>query len=284
MTDQPRFLTVQELARLLRIKDRKVYDLAAKGDIPCTRATGKLLFPERQIIAWIEGKQTAPVLTRPATVLGSHDPLLEWAIRQSECGLATHLSGSGDGVARFVAGDGVATGLHIQNDSDGWNTEHVRAYAAQTDAVLITWATRQRGLITRPDKALTTIKALAGQRVATRQPTSGTARLLDRLLAAENVTNTVQNGPYHSEQDATLAVAEGDADVTFGLAVMAHQLGLSFAPIADERFDLLIERRAYFEPPMQALLRFCQTPAFAARAANMPGYDITDRGRVIWTA
>ena len=39
------YLTTKEVADLLRLKERKVYDLVAEGGIPCVRATGKLLFP-----------------------------------------------------------------------------------------------------------------------------------------------------------------------------------------------------------------------------------------------
>ena len=39
--DRPEFLTVRELAAFLRVKERKVYSLAASGEIPCSRATGK---------------------------------------------------------------------------------------------------------------------------------------------------------------------------------------------------------------------------------------------------
>ena len=48
------YLTTRELAELLRIKERKVYDLAASGKVPCSRATGRLLFPRAEIEAWIE--------------------------------------------------------------------------------------------------------------------------------------------------------------------------------------------------------------------------------------
>ncbi|HIC80349.1 MAG TPA: DNA-binding protein, partial [Kiloniellaceae bacterium] len=41
----PAFLTTKEVAELLRVKERKVYDLSAEGEIPCRRVTGKLLFP-----------------------------------------------------------------------------------------------------------------------------------------------------------------------------------------------------------------------------------------------
>ena len=46
------YLTTRELAELLRLGERKVYDLASSGEIPCVRATGKLLFPRAEITAW----------------------------------------------------------------------------------------------------------------------------------------------------------------------------------------------------------------------------------------
>ncbi|MEL6480914.1 MAG: helix-turn-helix domain-containing protein, partial [Pseudomonadota bacterium] len=36
----PDFLTTKELATLLRVKERRVYDLAAAGEVPCSRVTG----------------------------------------------------------------------------------------------------------------------------------------------------------------------------------------------------------------------------------------------------
>src|SRR6056297_3928252 len=84
------YLTVKELADLLRLKERKIYDLAASGAVPCSRVTGKLLFPAADIREWIESAKSggAPAdatgqSARPPIVLGSHDPLLDWAIRQS---------------------------------------------------------------------------------------------------------------------------------------------------------------------------------------------------------
>ncbi|MCY3701237.1 MAG: helix-turn-helix domain-containing protein, partial [Rhodospirillales bacterium] len=51
--DHPLYLTTKEVAALLRVKERKVYDLAASGGIPHRRVTGKLLFPSAEILAWI---------------------------------------------------------------------------------------------------------------------------------------------------------------------------------------------------------------------------------------
>jgi putative molybdopterin biosynthesis protein len=43
------FLTTRELAALLRVKERKIYDLVAEGALPVRRVTGKLLFPREEI-------------------------------------------------------------------------------------------------------------------------------------------------------------------------------------------------------------------------------------------
>ncbi len=278
------FLTVHELADLLRIKERKVYDLAASGLIPCNRATGKLLFPESEIRAWITSNQTGVKASRPAVFLGSHDPLLEWALRQSQCGLATFFDGSANGLERFAREEGIATGLHIP-DAMGWNVGSVEEAIGHANAVLIRWARRARGIVTKPEVAdgVHDLSGLAGMKVAKRQPASGTAVLFDRLMREENVPFE-QVGPYHSEEDAVLAVLDREADAAFGLASVASQYGLSFGPLVEEEFDLLVDRAAYFTPPFQAFLAFCSSEEFAARAEGLSGYSVDGLGEVRWNA
>ena len=46
----PEYLTTREIAQLLRVKERQVYDLAAKGQLPVRRVTGKLLFPKADML------------------------------------------------------------------------------------------------------------------------------------------------------------------------------------------------------------------------------------------
>lgn len=288
MSATPEFLTVKELADLLRIKERKVYDLASAGSVPCNRATGKLLFPADEVRAWIDGKQAGKSVARPAVFLGSHDPLLEWALRQSQCGLASFFDGSSDGISRFCSGEGIATGLHIfDRKTDTWNTETVADSCAEQDAVLIEWATRKRGLVVRSDeKDISGVVDLPGKRMAPRQPKSGTAVLLDTVFGDAGVPmdEVTFTDPCHSEQDAVLAVVEGVADVTFGLEAVAGQFGLGFIPVVDERFDILIDRKAYFEMPMQTLLTFCRSAAFIERAAALTGYALDGLGDVRWNA
>ena len=285
------YLTVRELADLLRLKERKVYDLAASGEVPCSRATGKLLFPAAEIRAWIEGAQrggfvAAPVV-RPGVFLGSHDPLLDWAIRQSRCGLATYFDGSLDGLARFAAGEGVASGLHVRDTEGGWNIGAAREAASGQNAVLVGFAARRRGLVLRQDgPAPQGLADLAGLRLAPRQDSSGTAGLL-RDLAAEaglELGTVTLTSLERTEDEAVQSVRRGEADVTFGLESVARTYGLPFVPVIEERFDLLIDRKAYFEPPLQTLMTFCHSETFRSRAESLGGYDLSRLGEVVWNA
>lgn len=279
------YLTTRELAELLRLKERKVYDLAASGKIPCSRATGKLLFPRREIEAWIadhaSGLQTLQGRSRPQVILGSHDPLLEWAIRESCCGLASYFDSSLDGLERFANGEGMASGLHVYDEaSDDWNRPIIESKFSQQAVVLVNWARRQRGLIVRSEKQneIACLGDLPAHRFAPRQPEAGSQVLLSALLARENVDPERIDllEPARSEIDAVLAVQEGKADATFGLASLAAQFNLGFNPIIEEQYDLLVDRRAWFEPGWQKLLAFCRSSAFRQRAGELPGYGVDE--------
>ena len=137
------------MADLLRVKERKVYDLAASGDIPHRRITGKLLFPRTEIEHWLSGMR-GKGHERPAVLSGSHDPLLDWAVRESGSGLAMMVNGSGGGLESYVAGHACLTGLHLIGEGGEWNVPAVAALGV-ADAVLIGWAARRRGLILGPD-------------------------------------------------------------------------------------------------------------------------------------
>ena len=81
-------MTTREVAGYLRIKERKVYDLLRDKRIPSTRVTGKWLFPKHLIDQWVADGTEFPDRAMPPPVLaGSHDPLLEWSLNESGCGL-----------------------------------------------------------------------------------------------------------------------------------------------------------------------------------------------------
>ena len=284
---EPPYLTTKEVAELLRVKERKVYDLAAAGEIPHRRITGKLLFPNAEIRAWIEGASATASSERPAVLTGSHDPLLDWAVRESGSGLATLVNGSLGGLDCFVDGRAALAGLHIP-EPEGWNVGTVAARGVR-DSVLIAWAVRSRGLILsgRVRGEVRRISDLAGKRVVMRQPGAGAAALLAQLLARDEMTEADLIPATHlarTESDAAAAVAAGDADAALGIEAMARQFHLAFLPLVEERFDLLVDRRAYFTDPVQSLLDFARGDTLEHRAAAMGGYDLSETGSVRWVS
>ncbi|MGQ7847736.1 substrate-binding domain-containing protein [Granulosicoccus sp. 3-233] len=289
--DEP-YLTTRELAELLRIKERKVYDMATHGDVPCVRVVGKLLFPRAEIMQWIDasrsGPQTAAEVSLPPTVLGSHDPLLDWALRESGSGLAAFLDGSADGLQRMAALEGVACATHI-HEEDGWNVATVKSRFEHRNVVLVEFAQRVRGLIVAGDNPLqlSDMASLAGHRVARRQSSAASQQLFEQLLAEAGVADDAVSrfdDCARTEDELGMQVFDGHVDVAFGLQSVASRLRLGFLPQLEERFDLLVWRQAWFEPPFQALLRFMESDAFRDKAARLGGYDISNLGRVHFNA
>ncbi|MDR5866168.1 helix-turn-helix transcriptional regulator [Halomonas koreensis] len=289
------YLTTAEVADYLRLKPRKVYDLARQGQIPCTRATGKLLFPRQSLDLWLmshlegDAPGARPV---PAVLAGSQDPLLEWALRESGAGLATLCHGSGDGVRRLLAGEAMVAGLHLIDPSSGrYNRPEALGLAGLRDLVMVRWAVRRQGLLLAPSNPLG-IRGLAdlarpGIRVAHRQAGAGARRLLDWLLARAGMSPEALGfipHPSRSEDDLALAIRQGAADAGLGVEAAARRQGLAFVALHEEAFDLALRRRGYFEPPMQRLLAFAREPRLADQAAAMGGYDIRELGRVTHNA
>ena len=184
-------------------------------------------------------------------------------------------------------GRGVATGLHVLDPETGrWNIVAAERQCGGMDAVLIGFATRQRGLVTAVDVAGPGLGDLAGRRIVRRQASSGAEPLFTHLLSQAGIDAAAFEwiGPVRSEADAALAILRGEADAAFGLEALAAQYRLGFTPLIEEQFDLLVDRRAWFEPEMQAFLAFCRSPDFAKQAAALTGYDLAGAGTVRWNA
>ena len=288
-------MDTREVATYLRLKERRIYDLVRQRAIPHVRATGKLLFPRAQVDAWIAAKGGAPVARtapRPPIIAGSHDPLLEWSVRESRCGLAMLATGSRAGVEALARGEATAAAAHWLDEASGdYNVPLVREALAGADVVVLEWAWRTQGLVLRagnPHKVRgigdLSRKAL---RVATRQPEAGSHRLLLHLLARAGIAPASLEWsarPAHAETELAAIIRDGHADAGIGIEAAARANGLTFIPLATERLDLIASRRDVFEPPLQTLLTWTRTPEFAAQATSLGGYNVANTGRVVFNA
>ncbi len=292
MQDQT-YLTTEEAAAYLRLKERKLYDLVARNAVPCTKISGKWLFPRVALDRWLEAGLAWPEGLKPASpppiIGGSQDSLLEVAVRDSGCGLALLAEGSQAGLDRLLRGEVAIAAIHLHAtpDDDAANLAAVSAQASLHDAVVIGFARREQGLLVAPGNplGLTGIASAVERRArfARRQQGAGAQLLLSSLLEREAVPLAdmiVAEGVCATGQDLALAVRTGRADCGIASRAIATAFGLEFLPLVWEHVDLAMRRRSYFEPGTQALLDWMRGPQMATRARELGGYDLAASGAV----
>jgi putative molybdopterin biosynthesis protein len=289
-----KLFTTAEAAAYLRLKERKIYEMVAEGTVPCTKVTGRWLFPKSELDQWLASSMSRPAGTtqlEPAPIVaGSHDPLLEWALRESGSGLATLAVGSEAGFNRFIAGEAVAASMHLHALEDAEADTNVVAMASRSDmrdAVLIAFCRREQGFLVAPGNPLklSSIADVAAKRarITMRPKGAGAQLLLLTLLHRAEYTFdqlTVVSPVSPTGPDIAQAVRVGRADTGIATRSVANAAGLDFVPIVWENFDLVMRQHDYFHAPLQALIKFLRSDELAVRAQELGGYDMSDVGTV----
>jgi excisionase family DNA binding protein len=302
---EPRFLTVAEAARYLRLNPRSVYLLAQRGGIPASRVTGKWLFPVNLLDEWIEswgrprgGERPAP--GRPALppgslfLAGSDDPALELLTDalHGEAGapvLFTAALGSVGGLQALADGRADVACAHLVDPASGeYNLSQVPRYLPGRPAVVVNLFHRELGLVvwTGNPRKLQTLADLGrrGLRFVNRQPGSGTRAFIDQALAVAEVETGAVLG-YRDEVSTHWAVGlrvlRGEADAGVASRAVATVLSLGFVPLTRERFDLVIPKDTFFQRSIQALLEAIRSERFRRGLERLGGYDWAQTGRVL---
>lgn len=287
------YLTTEEAAAYLRLKERKLYELVAHAAVPCTKVSGKWLFPRAALDRWLEAGLSHPegmqAVTPPPIIGGSQDSLLEIAVRESGCGYALLAEGSQAGLDRLLRNEVAIAAIHLHAtpDDDAANIVAIDSYAALHDAVVIAFARREQGLLVQPGNplALTGIASAIAKRArfARRQQGAGAQLLLASLVARAKIPPgdmVVAEGVSATGQDLALAIRTGRADCGIASRAIATAFGLEFLPLVWEHVDLVMRRRTYFEPGPQKLLAWMRGEAMAVRARELGGYDLAVSGSV----
>ena len=74
-------------------------------------------------------------------------------------------------------------------------------------------------------------------------------------------------------------ISENKADVSIGLQAAAHQHGLDFIPLFEERYDLILPREN--EKTLSPLLDYLQTSTFRSGLSTLTGYSAAHSGEQI---
>jgi len=286
-------LTTRELADLIRLNEKKVYQLVRDGGIPHVRIAGKWLFPKWHVLRWLEEN-----VQREADILiaGSDDVLLGRLLssysRDRFPKSLTFYSpvGSLKGIQCLSHHKAQACCVHLLDEETGeYNLPFLRRHLASQPYVVTNLWYRSQGLILRKGNPVG-IRGLEDvprkkARLINRNKGSGTRLLLEYLLRQTGIQETEIVG-FANEVDTHLEVAFrvlfGDADVGLGIGFVAHLLSLDFVPLKEERFDLVIPRELW---PTKVIKEFigCVDPVSINRLSQtLPGYNLRDTGKVVY--
>jgi excisionase family DNA binding protein len=287
-------LNTDEAAAYLRLSERKLYELVAAGAVPCSKVTGRWLFPKAALDRWVaSGMPNAlKALEEPAPRIagGSTDPLLEWALRESGSGLASLPEGSEAGLRRLSRREVMLAAIHLhalEQDATQPNIEAVRHAPGLHDVVVIGFARREQGLLVAPGNphGINDIAQIAGLglRLAQRQDGAGAQLLLLTQLAKAQIDPraiVMMKPACATGSDLAQAIRAGHADCGIATRAVAQAAGLDFVPLLWENFDLVVRQRDYFLPGPSALFGFVRSDRFQQRATELGGYDLSVCGTI----
>jgi putative molybdopterin biosynthesis protein len=256
-----------------------------------TRKTGKVTekFYRAKADALLLQEVILPKTKKPAVIFsGSHDLALE--------GIAEHLEkhvtllsmpvGSLDGLVNLRQGLCQISGSHLLDVTGEYNTPFVRHLFPDRDVEIVTLAYRTQGLMLAGGnpKGIKKIADMAksGVRYVNRNAGSGTRLWFDNELRRlkipiENVNGYDTEVKTHTE--AAALIASNKADAAIGLQAAAHQHGLDFIPLFEERYDLVLPREN--ERVLIPLLDYLQTGSFRNALEALTGYNSTHSGEQI---
>ena len=289
--------TLTQLARTLKQSPAWVrhHILALESadliEVSETRRTGKVTekFYRAKADALLLQEIVLPKSRKHSVIFsGSHDIALEGAGEH----LARYVNllslpvGSLDGLVYLRQGLCQISGSHLLDESGEYNTPFVKHLFPDRDVEIVTLAYRTQGLILakgnpRRIKKMEDI-AQPNVRFVNRNPGSGTRLWLDAELhrlkiPAEKITGYEKSVKTHSE--AASLIETGKADASLGLQAAAHQCGLDFIPLFDERYDLVLPRDQ--EQNLNPLLDYIQTADFRNLLSSLTGYNTAHSGEQV---
>jgi excisionase family DNA binding protein len=292
-------MNTREVARYLGINEKKVYFLAKAGKIPCTRVTGKWVFPKKLIDQWIE-ENAAGLVERQAKTeerdfllaAGSDDPSLAilhdlYEAQTQPASFFMTTVGSSAGLAAIRSGVADFATAHLLEPGRGRSDETAFGLVV-SDAVVVELFYRELGLLVPPGNPLG-IKSVRDlgrpkMRIINRQPGSGTRLYLDQELLRSRL-NAKRIAGYDTvvstHLEAGLRILRGSADVGLATRTTAQLLGLDFIPLIRERFDAVIPKERFFSRAIQVLLGTLGSLEFRQQVEALGGYDASESGRII---
>jgi len=172
------------------------------------------------------------------------------------------------------------SGVHLVDSKTGEaNVPDVRRHASKRSLVVITLARWEAGLVLPPGnpRRISGVSQLGrrGIRLVSREPGSGARRLLEQeLRRVELPVDIARKASVQATGhiEVAHAVSMGAGDVGIATRDAALAFGLSFVPIAEERYDVVVSRDDLNDPRLARLFDVMTAGSFRRELSSL-GYD-----------
>lgn len=180
-------------------------------------------------------------------------------------------------------------GSHLRDSSSGeYNLPAIKRMFPSGSVRVVTFAIWEQGLVLASGnpKSIRGVEDLGrkGLQIINREKGAGSRDLLDQKLREAGIPFSQVRGydrVAHGHLPAALAVSMGEADCCIATRSAARAFGLSFIPLATERYDLVVQRQYAALPAVQALLDVLNRAAIRQKLEFLAGYDTRHTGEVL---
>lgn len=299
-------MNTKEVAEYLGIHEKQVYALIKAKRIPCTRATGKWLFPKHLIDSWIdreargntEGSDDSAISQRDVLLsAGSNDPILDILLSRMgkehpELHIFHNNTGSLGGLAMLREDLADIVWCHLYDSESGdYNIPYIKEQVPGKKVAMVHLFYRELGLILSKDaeSSVKEVKDLQqkGLRLINRQKGAGTRIFLDQELARAGI-DTAGIAGYDNEvnthMEVGLAVMSGNADVGLGTVSAARMFNLPFKPLKKESFDMVLLQETFFKPAIQVFIDTVNSMDTRKSVEALGNYDFSESGKIIYSS
>jgi putative molybdopterin biosynthesis protein len=299
-------MNTKEVAKHLGIHEKQVYALIKAKRIPCTRVTGKWVFPRRMIDEWIENnarsgmaeaRKKSKRIEGSLLAAGSNDPILDILktyIRKAypEFYIFSSNTGSTDGLKALNQGFTDLAWSHLLDPKSGqYNIPFLSTYLPNLKPVVVNLFNRDLGFMVAPGNPLRIhgFKDLTRPKVRfiNRQKGSGTRVLLDHHLKDLKIPASSIKGyekEVYTHFEIGLSILAKEADVGLATGSVSKLLGLSFVSLTQESFDMLLDQTTFFERGVQAFIEVLNSREFRSQVENLGSYDFKNSGKILYAA
>lgn len=299
------YLNTREVAEYLNIHEKQVYALIKEKKIPCTRVTGKWIFPKRLIDEWIQTSSTegfeqlrerAGKSEGVLLAAGSNDPVLDILLnnmKQTHPGfyIFSSSTGSTDGLRLLGEGWTDIAWCHLYDPKTGeYNLPYINTYVRDRKVAVVHLFYRELGFLSSPGlhRPVRDFADLSGEGIMfiNRQKGSGTRVLLDCRLEERGIDPLSIRGydrEVYTHFEVGLDILAGESNTGIATVAVSKLFGLPFEPIVRESFDMVLAQETFFDKRVQGFIDTLKSPEFRAKVEPLGNYDFSESGRIIYS-